>query len=155
MLLISFNIGKERYALKSGMVVEITPIVELTSIPLAERYIAGIFNYRGTPIPVIDLCELYKGHASKTQMSTRIIIIRYKGKNEHTNLLGLIAERVTESLNDENLEFMDTGIQIANAPFLGPVANDEHGMIQMVDTEQLLPDSVAETLFTELTTTVA
>ena len=155
MLLLSFNIGKERYALKADTVAEIAPLVELAAIPLTEQFIAGVFNFRGHPVPVIDLCQLYKGRQCKAQMSTRIIIVNYMGHNKQRNLLGLIAERVTESLNSDDLDFRDSGIRVANAPFLGPVANDENGMIQMIDTEQILPDEVAECLFSEQVATAA
>ena len=155
MLLLSFNIGKERYALKAEVVAEIAPLVELAAIPLADKYIAGIFNFRGHPVPVIDLCQLYKERKCKTQMSTRIIIVNYRGQNEQANLLGLIAERVTESLDSDDLEFKNSGVRLANAPFLGPVANDENGMIQMIDTEQILPDKVAECLYSEQSKTAA
>jgi len=58
MLFLTFQLGAERYALDASRVVEVLPLVELRKIPNAPHGVAGIFNYRGQPVPVADLSDL-------------------------------------------------------------------------------------------------
>lgn len=147
MMLITFHIGQERYAQRVNSIVEIIPIINLNKIPLAENYIKGIFNYRGNPTPVIDLCELYTGKSCVEKMSTRIIVTNYEDNDGKEHLLGLIAEKVTESLYMELDEFKTSGIHIEKAPFLSGIAHDENGLIQLIDANRILPQDVEDKLF--------
>ena len=63
MLLLNLNIGKEHYAIRASQVIEIIPLIQLEKVPLVESSIKGIFNYRGNPTPVIDLCELFENRS--------------------------------------------------------------------------------------------
>ena len=47
MLFLVFQLGQDRYALDTGTVAEVLPLVEITPIPLAPAGMAGLFNYRG------------------------------------------------------------------------------------------------------------
>ena len=57
MLFLLFNIGKDRYVIEANRVVEVTQLVALATLPQAPRGFAGIMNYRGRPLPVLDLCR--------------------------------------------------------------------------------------------------
>jgi chemotaxis-related protein WspB len=155
MMLITFNVGQDRYAQKVHTITEIIPMVNLNKIPLSEKYIKGVFNYRGDPVPVIDLCELYTGEPCAERMSTRIIIVNYEDHNQQTHTLGLIAEKVTESINMDMDEFKPPGINIENAPFLAGIANDEHGLIQLVEPDKILPEDVSDKLFGQVDASLA
>src|SRR5438445_146788 len=79
MLFLLFKLGKERYALSASRVVEVLPLVDLKQLPQAPNGVAGVFNYRGRPVPALDLCALTLGHSSSELLSTRIIIVNYPG----------------------------------------------------------------------------
>jgi chemotaxis-related protein WspB len=55
MLFLLFQLGEERYALDTSHVAEVLPLVAITPIPQAPTGVAGLFNYRGAPVPAIDL----------------------------------------------------------------------------------------------------
>lgn len=65
MLLLSFYIGDEKYAILAKDIIEILPLVELKKIPKAPDFILGLIDYRGTPSPVIDLCNLLESRNCK------------------------------------------------------------------------------------------
>lgn len=155
MLLITFFIGQERYATQVDSVVEIIPLVTMKKIPLTEKYIKGVFNYRGNPVPVLDLCQLYADEPCQDKMSTRIMVVNFTDKNHNTHILGLIAEKITESLNMDIDKFKTSGINVENAPFLCGVANDENGLIQLIDTNKILPEKIADALFTQTSEALA
>lgn len=147
MLFLQFQLDKDRYALDSSQVVEVLPRLDLKQIPQAPTGVAGAFNYRGKPVPVIDLCELALGRPARLQMSTRIIIVNYPDGNGTLHLLGLIAEKATETVHREPADFTDSGVTNDGAPYLGPVATDPKGLVQWIEVGKLLPAAVRDVLF--------
>lgn len=150
MVFLVFAIGNERYVLESRQVVEVVPRVELWQVPKAPAYCAGVFIYRGTLVPVLDLCQLMHSRPCPPRLSTRIILVHYRGDDGPRHVLGLMAEHVTDTMTREPTDFAPLGMTVKDAPYLGDILTDEHGMLQRVRLEHLLPASVRATLFTEL-----
>ena len=139
MLYIMFAIGNDRYALDSSHVAEIVPRVELWQVPKAPSYVAGVFRYRGRLVPVLDLCWLMHGQPCPARLSTRIVLVHSPDENGLSHILGLMVERVTDTLTSRDVTFAPAGITADEAPYLGEVATDEHGMIHRLRVEALLP----------------
>lgn len=151
MLLLSFYIGAERYALPAKDIVEILPLTSLKNIPRAPDFIVGLLNYRGTPSPVIDLCILTEERDCNKVLSSRIIIINYIDAKDQPHKLGITAEKVTETININRSDFESSGIVVKDAPFLGEIANKDNNMIQFIEIKKLLPEHVQSILFQETT----
>jgi chemotaxis-related protein WspB len=147
MLFLLFQIGKDRYGLEASQIVEIVPLVTLKKIPQAPRGVAGIFNYHGVLVPVIDLSELTTGQLSAPRLSTRLILVNYPVEAEKRHVLGLMAEMATETIHLDPTAFNDVGVDTPEAPFLGPVAKDGRGLIQRIEVKKLLPDALRDRLF--------
>jgi chemotaxis-related protein WspB len=148
MLFLLFQIGDDRYALEARQAIEVLPFLSLKKIPQAPRGVAGIVNYHGQPVPVIDLSDLALGRASRERLSTRIILVRFEHNPPDTRLLGIIAEQATGMMRREKSEFVGAGVRSGNAPYLGPVLMDEKGVVQLLQPRHLLEDHVRELLFT-------
>jgi chemotaxis-related protein WspB len=141
MLMLLFYINNQRYALASQQVVEILPLVTLNTLPHAPEYFAGVFNYRGQVVPVLDLCQLMRGKPCSQHLSSRIILVNYGGGDTtKSSVVGLMAERVVETLHKLELQLVDTNVQIGAAPYLGKMILDEEGMIQCLQIEYLLSE---------------
>ena len=138
MLFLVFQQGAHRYAIDASQIAEVLPLVTITAIARAPEEVAGIFVYRGAPVPVIDLSQLFEGRAAERRLSTRVIIVHYPNGTGDTRLLGLIAEKATETIRREPSEFVDSGVLNAGAPYLGSVATDTRGLVQRVDIARLL-----------------
>jgi len=147
MLFLLFQLGKERYALPASRVVEVVPLLDLKQLPQAPRGVAGIFNYHGRPVPAVDLCDLTLGQPANECFSTRIIIVNYADASGTNRLLGLIAEHVTEMLRKDVNEFLDSGVRLNEAPYLGPILMDNMSPVQWIYEQRLLPDPVRNLLF--------
>jgi chemotaxis signal transduction protein len=65
MLFLLFQLNESRYALEAGCVLEILPLVEIKKLPHAAPGVAGLFYYRGAPVPVIDLSALALGRPAR------------------------------------------------------------------------------------------
>ncbi|BAZ50007.1 CheW protein [Nostoc sp. NIES-4103] len=149
MLMLLFNVGNERYAIATCEVVEVIPLVLLKTLPHKPEHIAGVFNYRGRIIPVIDLCQLMQGKPCGDNLSTRIILVNYCGHNHTKHILGLMAEQVVETLHKSESEFVDSNIEIDAAPYLGKMILDNQGMIQCIRIEYLLSQAEQVNLLPE------
>ncbi len=149
MMFLLFHLGQDRYVIEASRVIEVLPLVELKRIPQAPRGVAGLFNYRGQPVPAVDLSELTMNRAASECLSTRLIVVAYPDENGRQHPLGLIAERATEIIRRESAQFVEPGLNLGGAPYLGPVLMDGQGVIQWVHEGRLLPDRVRDLLFSE------
>jgi chemotaxis-related protein WspB len=149
MLFLLFHLGKDRYALEAGKVVEVLPMLALKQLPQAPNGFAGLFNYRGRPVPALDLCQLTQGQPAAERLSTRIIVIHCSDGHGGQRPLGLIAERATEMLRRNPRDFVDPGFKTKDAPYLGPVLLDPKGAIQWIHEQYLLSKHVRDLLFAE------
>jgi chemotaxis-related protein WspB len=150
MLLLLFELGGDRYALDAADVAEVLPLVSIKRIPRAPVGVAGVFDFRGSPVPAVDLGEMALNRPAAPRLSTRIILVHYPDADGQKRLLGLIAEKVTETVRRERADFVPTGVTSGAARYLGPVTTDPRGLIQRVLVGELLTEPVRRTLFQEL-----
>jgi chemotaxis-related protein WspB len=150
MLFILFQMGRDRYALPASDIIEVLPLMNLKRVPRAPIGVAGVLNYRGAPVPVIDLNELTLAQPAARRLSTRIILVKYPVEAQHPHALGLIAEHATNMIQRSIEDFIKTGIDSDDASYLGRVANDAGGLIQWVEVERLLTPEIRDLLFREL-----
>ncbi|SEJ34826.1 chemotaxis protein CheW [Pseudomonas sp. NFR16] len=149
-LFLLFRIGAERYALEATAVAEVLPRLVLKPIAHAPHWVAGVFAHRGAVVPVIDVSALTFGHAAQSRTSTRLVLVHYRAHAERApQWLGLILEQATDTLRCAPDEFKHYGLDNRQAPYLGPVREDELGLLQWIRVEDLLSDAVRELLFPE------
>jgi len=149
MLLLLFELENGRYALDSNHVVEVVPLVKLKKIPVAPDFVAGLMNYRGDGIPVLDLGKFIDGVAAENKFSTRIIIVKNPFKAHQNKCIGLIANNVTESIKTNMTKPPSTGILIDTSFYAGEDAPDTKDMIQWFDLRKTLPEHEINALFEE------
>ena len=131
-----FYVGGDRYALPTDRVVEVVPRAILREVHRAPDYIAGLLNYRGEIVPVIDLCKTICGKPTANAYSSRIITIENPTGETDPPFLGLMAERVTDTFPYTETE-RSAPCPVREAPYLGATILDEEGMIQIVRVEFL------------------
>jgi len=151
MLYLILQLGEERYALDTSRIVEIVPYVNLKPVPHAPGYVSGVFNFRSTLVPVIDLCCIVSGQPSRTWLTTRIVVVEYPldEPGRETRELGLLVEQVSDTRKLDDSQFESPGIAMPDSPYLGDIARLEDGLVQRVEARQLLPDTVRNLLFRE------
>jgi chemotaxis-related protein WspB len=144
MLYLLFHLDRDRYLLDVREVAEVLPLIGIMQIPQAPPTVAGIFNYRGTLVPAIDLAQVLIGRPARQRLHTRIIVAQTTDDSGAPQLLGLIAEKVTETLRRESTDFSATHVTV---PHLDAVARDEEGLAHRIGVSRLLPASVRSLLF--------
>lgn len=149
MLVVLFSIGEDRYAIRAAEVFEITPVLELKKIPGAPDFVAGLCNFRGKPMPVLDLSAVARGVACPILLSTRMIVVNFVLDSGGVRPLGLLAEHATETANIDESELQRPGVEIRTAPYLGKVAVSSGELVQLVEVDELLTPDVLAVLYQE------
>lgn len=147
MLFLLLQLGDDRYALKASQIIEVLPLLQLKKLPQSPTGVAGVMDYRNSPVPVLDLSELATLRPSRPKLNTRIIVVNLADSQNEKRLVGLIAENVTETLRRDPGDFVFSGVESSRAPYLGPVVMDARGMIQWVKPAALLPAPLYDDIF--------
>jgi chemotaxis-related protein WspB len=149
MLALVLEAGAARYGIGASEVIEVVPMLVLRAIPHAPPSVVGLFTYRGTTVPVVDLSLLLGGKRTPDRLSSRIVVTKYTlGKEMRP--LGLAAERVLD-VEDVDEKSAYTGLSLPDAPYLGKVVQTGGTMTQLVRINKLLPQEIAAILFAEAT----
>jgi chemotaxis-related protein WspB len=149
MLLLSFHIGKEPYALPVRQIREILPLTRINPLPHAPTFVAGLLNFRGDTVPVIDLCQLLEQRSYARVLSTRIILVDYTDAGGQTRPLGLIAEQVTNTFEIRDDDISANGVSLKDAPYLGEIINDDGVITHIVGINQLLTEQAQSILYAD------
>jgi chemotaxis-related protein WspB len=144
MLLMKFEIGTSAYAVDSACIEEVVPWVKLRPVPHAPAYLSGMFHYRGKVIPVVDLGLLLGDAPASDRLSTRIMVVRTARKG--SRLLGLLACRVSDLVRVDGTKLQPPTVRLSHAPYLGAVAETAEGLVQILNVELILPESLEPTL---------
>ena len=150
MQLLTFHANEERYAIKTSKIREVLPVAKLKDLPFTHACVAGLLNYRGTAVPVIDMNMLVSGKSARLLMSTRMIIFKFQVTEDDVRPLALLAEQATEIMQHDKSQIQNYGLNMDDAQFLGEIIYNDHGTIQLVDPEKLISDSLKGTLFKTL-----
>jgi len=145
MLVLMCYVGGCRYAIDSQDVVEVVSYVRLQPIHQAPAWLAGIFAYRGTPTPVVDLSHFVLGGRCPVRWSTRIVVAKLEvGGVERS--AGLLVERAT-TVELEQMVEQDDARDLSDSLTFGPLLLDNEGMFQLVELPRLLPIDRQQALF--------
>lgn len=149
MLFIVFKAGDANYALEACKVIEVVPLVTLRACPGAPAYVAGLANYRGTGVPIVDLGRLVGNAPCTVYLSTRIILTPYAGGSDQPRVIGILAETVTNTVELKEADFSQDNVAVPGTSYLGKLAVSGTGFIQRIVVAQLMPKELEQMLFAE------
>lgn len=95
--LVTFNLGKEEFAVPILQIQEINRLVEITRVPKSPDFVEGVINLRGKVIPIIDLRKRFSLPQSDLGKYARIVVVNMDGR-----MVGLIVDSVSEVLRLPN-----------------------------------------------------
>jgi chemotaxis-related protein WspB len=148
MQLLTFTVAGECYAIESRRVVEVLPLVPARPIPHTPGYVRGVFTYRGSLVPLVDLGRRLNDVALEERLSTRAIVVEYLPPSAaRPARLGLVAENVISIVAAERAETSLPALALESAPFLGRLLRIDGRTVQVIDVDRLLPADLAAGLF--------
>jgi chemotaxis-related protein WspB len=141
-----FFIGDDHYVIAINQIAAIVPFVNLKTVPSLPDYAAGLLGFHGNSVPVIDLCRLFNNRPCDRKLSSRIILVKIRIKPECERMIGLLVERATETYSADDDEFVDPGMCNPDLPFVGPIINDDIGVITKILPQRIF-EKIDENLF--------
>lgn len=91
--LVGFVIGEEEYAVPILTIQEIIKPIEWTRVPQTPPYVLGVFNLRGSVIPIIDLRVKFGLSAKNHNEETRVFVLK-----QDEEVAGFVIDRLTEAI---------------------------------------------------------
>lgn len=91
--LVGFIIGEEEYAVPILSIQEIIKPITWTRVPQTPQYILGVFNLRGSVIPLIDLRVKFGLKPKNHNDETRFFVLK-----QGDDVAGFVIDRLTEAL---------------------------------------------------------
>lgn len=91
--LVGFVIGDEEYAVPILSIQEIIKPFPWTRVPQVPKYVLGVFNLRGSVIPLIDLRTKFGLPTKKQNDETRFIVMRHGD-----DVAGFVIDRLTMAI---------------------------------------------------------
>ena len=129
MLHLLLQIAGTRYALEATGVIEVLPIVHVEPLAPPIPGLAGLINYRGIPIPVVDLGLHFTNIPTPRRIGTRIIAVETPASvNVSRPPVALLVERILGAAPLAPESFRQAGPEGARR-----VAHDPTGFIHLLD----------------------
>ena len=91
--LVGFIIGEEEYAIPILSIQEIIKPFSWTRVPQVPKYVMGVFNLRGSVIPLIDLRLKFGLGEKKHNDETRFIVMK-----DGDDVAGFVIDRLTMAI---------------------------------------------------------
>ncbi len=143
MLALTFQIDDSRLALDVRRISRVVPRVPLAHPAGSPPWLAGVFVYAQTMVPVVDVHRLLGSGECPVQLSSRIILVPWPPVGAQ-GYLGLLAANVSE-IRDIPAPAVDTS-PVSAQPMLGPAVVEQSEIVRLLDLERLLPAAVRDQL---------
>src|SRR5438552_2470228 len=92
---IVLRLGGARYVLEMGSVAAVVPLPGVTRVPNRPAWLAGVANWRGHVLPIVDLGWVVGAEIIPLASSARLVVVSADGVE-----VGVIAEAVPGLLSD-------------------------------------------------------
>jgi purine-binding chemotaxis protein CheW len=115
--LVGFVVGEEEYAIPILSIQEIIKPIEYTRVPRTPAYVLGVFNLRGSVIPLIDLRLKFETGETRQSDDMRYIVLK-----DGDEIAGFVIDRLNQAIR-------------INKKFVGPApetATQEKSLIEGV-----------------------
>ncbi len=149
MLHLTFFIGSTRFVIDARRVSQVVARVPLRALPKSEPYVAGLLDFRGEVLAVVDLGVRLFGTACASRLSTRIIIVRIQHADREVPL-GLIAEQVTELCQAELPADDRPAAAVPEQDCLGRIVRIDGELAQWIEVDRVLPEAVRRQIFDQI-----
>lgn len=133
-MVVGFMVGDEEFAVPILSIKEIIKPIEFTRVPGAPDYVMGVFNLRGTVIPLINLRMRFGLPSERQNEDTRYVVM-----HENDQIAGFLIDRLTEAirLKESSIDPAPETIQEGENIIYGVGKKDDR-IITILKTEGLL-----------------
>ena len=111
--LCAFWLGGRCFGLDVALVGEVVVVESITPVPKAHEAVLGLFNLRGTPVPLVDAASVLALDGKAEGSRTCALVVR------HGDLVVALA-----------IDRMEAVIEAGRGAFTAPAAGDEHPVVR-------------------------
>lgn len=140
---LTFMIDQQTYGVQIASIREINRISDITKVPEAQPFVAGVMNLRGKVIPVVSLRLRMKLPDLETTRETCTIVV-----DTASGQVGVIVDAVKSVVSLEADKVDETPISQGDRTYIVGIGRTEMGMVMILDIDKCL-DSVVATLSQE------
>lgn len=132
---VGFRLGNLQFVAAVDEIKEILPLLRLTAVPGAKRWVKGVANIRGTLLPVMDLRGFMQGENSVPGKRSRVLVVRHRGI-----AAGLLVDEILglKHFFDEEYTVNVHDLDGAVMPYVRGVYNQEGDMWPVFSMEALV-----------------
>lgn len=132
---IGVKIGTEEFLLPIASVREIIMVAPITYVPFAPEFIDGVFNLRGTIVPVVNTRKLMGIERGGLSAASRLIVT----KSEHVTF-GLIVDGITyvRNLLPNEIEQRSLPGKGTGAEFINSICKQDNYICGILDIHRIL-----------------
>jgi len=132
--LVGFVIGDEEYAVPILAIQEIIKPFPWTRVPQVPKYVVGVFNMRGSVIPLIDLRLKFGLNPKKHNEETRFIVMR-----DGDDIAGFVIDRLTMAIRIKKADIGPAPDTISgDTTAIDGVGKQEDRIITILKVDKLL-----------------
>jgi len=145
--ILSFSLNNEEYGVDILRVNTIREWTNVTTLPEMPNYFRGVFNLRGTIVPVIDLRERLGMPQREYDPTTVVILLNVQYKSNEL-VIGIVVDSVsdTHSINVQDIKETPTVGDCAKIEYLHGLVEIDKRLILLLDMTKLLSDKQFEHL---------
>lgn len=127
--------GAGRYAVPMSAIAEVGRVARMTRVPGVPIWVAGVSNWRGRILPIVDLRPLLGVPASDVREDARVVVA-----GDETVSVGLLVEAVegVATVPADELDAPPATVGSDAAELLAGQWNDERGPIGVIDVAAVL-----------------
>jgi len=134
---LTFQLGDEQYGVDILKVQEIRGWEELRELHDMPAYMKGVFDFRGSIVPIVDMRIRFDFEKVEYLTTTVIIVL---STAEDDTMMGIVVDSVSDVLSVKQSEIKSApsmGSKIKTDYVIGMVSNDD-GMIMLMDSDKLV-----------------
>ena len=131
--LLVFRVRSYRFAVHVQTVEKVVSILEISALPGAPDAVAGVFNFHGTVVPVLDLNLRIDGQVAKPSLDAQLLIVQTP-----TRRLAILADEVLDIIAIPGDKIVSRTALVAGAGLVSGVAAAPDGLIFIQDANTLL-----------------
>ena len=147
--LVSFNLGKEEFAVDILKIQEINRMVDITGVPNSPDFVEGVINLRGKVIPVVDLRKRFGLSEEIKGKDTRIVVMDIRRK-----IIGFVVDSVSEVLRipAKRVEPAPPMVAGIDSEYIKGVGKLDDRLLILLDVNRVLSSNEVDMLEEEPTT---
>lgn len=146
---LSFNLGKDRFALEIAPIREIIEYPGLTGIPMTPSFMRGVINLRGSVVPVIDLSARFGREPTDVGRRTCVVIVEVNAVAQAAPIsIGILVDGVNAVMDVESEQVEgrpEFGLALRADFIRGMIKQDGRFMV-ILDVDRILATDELEQL---------